>query len=163
MTLNDCCNNILFKFTVDTFVLETPPGMGFDNAWVTMDTKRFEFKVQACKDAMMALYNGSPDLTVTHDYEIIIGAQDNSFIELYSGPNKTLLYRAPYSGALNCGEARPFFVDWNNNMLRVQYFCAYVMNRIKVFASTKILHRFRIIQFIHINIRLELVTLKWYL
>ena len=75
----------------------------------------FNFRVEACRGAIVAMYSR---LFGIFAYEVHIGGDDNNIIDIRSlagGVATSMIYR----DALNCLEARPYWVAWKDGLIQV--------------------------------------------
>lgn len=87
-------------------------------AWhTTVEEKSLFFKVRACSDVSVILtrYFGISDYGV---YEILIGGQGNTKVELRFGIGGSLIGEAtrPNTDLLHCTQSRWFWIDWTKGI-----------------------------------------------
>lgn len=94
----------------------TPAQHIYSYAWqTTVETTAIAFKVRSCGDAYVLLvrYLGIVDFSV---YEIRIGSQSNTRVEIRYGVGGTILAERQVTGPLHCTQSRWFWVDWSDGI-----------------------------------------------
>lgn len=97
-------------------VFYTPTSYQYKNVWYSaVESKVISFKVRACTDVYIALtkYFGITDSGV---YEVLIGGQGNSKVEIRYGVGGTLLAEKSISNLLHCTQSKWFWIDWTNGI-----------------------------------------------
>lgn len=80
-----------------------------------MEEKAVLFKVRACSEVyvLLAKFFG---VTAFGVYEILIGGQGNSKLEIRHGVGGTLLAEKQMTNLLHCSQSRWFWVDWSKGI-----------------------------------------------
>ena len=76
----------------------------------------FEFRVQACSGAILALYS---NYWGWYNYEIGIGLEDNSMLMIYDDKIYTVVREIVYPDLLSCWVERQFWVSWKDGVVRI--------------------------------------------
>ena len=75
-------------FTAEVYMITTEPESPYDNIFMSTKNEYIEFKVAACKDTRVALFQDiSPSTSVF--YEVVLGSADNTQINLYDSKTGT--------------------------------------------------------------------------
>ncbi len=89
-----------------------------DNEWrhvfIHEESQHFEFLVQACQKAEVYLSTDvlTSGIEGSEGYKFVIGASDNTRLELQKHPGDDVLSAVEDQVLLNCDSLRPFWIYW---------------------------------------------------
>ncbi len=96
------------------FHVKTNPKDNYGGTWLSTKDEYFEFNVQACWEARVAMFSkfSSEGLFV---YEVILGAAKNSELQIWDSRNISVpVFTMMYDSLLSCYEQRQFWIKWEN-------------------------------------------------